>query len=849
MKQILTTLFVLGLLWKTAAQTQPADVCTSKVSYSVDEEVTWYWNLAGNTIVTPIDPVYFYSWAPAGSQTSVQLSYERDMIWSLTWTPTDYYGVDLATLETAGNSAFWHSLTTTGNVSVTGTVDFSIKESLRLGTTCACMLPDPRQSYAYYFDFGPNDVSNGNETSNPDTNGNYWNNVSNSSSGAAYDVISNANDPTGIALTLNSTFGTNGINHGGLLAPNASFLGEYAINTASQDYFFTTSTTGIGFAITGLDQTKTYTFGFFGSRVSSERITSYTVTGANGSLTANLTTGSTDIGSDGIYDGNDQTIVEVGPITPTSDCELTVDIAVVSGGFAYLNFMYVIETNQQLTWSAASWSNGSGPDLSTDVTIDDDFTTATSGSLELANLTVNAGKTLTVSTGTSLNIHGDVQNDGSIVVASGGSLMTYDGNTVDGNDIMIKRNTRFADGKYSFVGSPVVQDASITGTDLGTWVYSYDESTAYELERWKDATTSELMAGKGYAQAGQQEITFSGTPNSGMITYTGTYTDRTDANDGWNLVANPYAAAINFTEFMTDNSNNTGSVYLWDDNGSDMGRGDNGDYIVINASGNTNSTADNLSRYNGHIGSSQAFFIKLNGMGDNNVVFNEDQRVGGNNSDDNFFRKANEIQRLRINLTNEKGLFKQTLIAWNDEVDDTKINRLYDASMFDKNAQNAVYTAKLDQALAIQTVTSAVTRIPLGVHIGSEGTYRLVFDANEFQGELYLLDHVSGNTVVINDGAYEFSAKAGSLSNRFELVSMNSILNVDLKSDWKIYAGGQTIHIQPISGTPSEFKIFSISGRFITSLDVSKSVQLQMNEKPGVYIVTNGIYSQKVILK
>ncbi|MEQ8239870.1 MAG: hypothetical protein RIA69_11695, partial [Cyclobacteriaceae bacterium] len=157
---------------------------------------------------------------------------------------------------------------------------------------------------------------------------------------------------------------------------------------------------------------------------------------------------------------------------------------------------------------------------------------------------------------------------------------------------------------------------------------------------------------------------------------------------------------------------------------------------------------------------------------------------------------------------------------------------------------------KLDHALAIQTLSSTQTAISLGVNIGEEGTYTMEFEVDEFNDDMYLIDRFMKKTVNIRNGAYTFDATKGLLNDRFQLVSAMSLHTVEnIVKEWNIYAVGQTIHIQPMSQKSSEFKIMSISGQFITGLEVSESVQIQLNEKPGVFIVTNGSYSQKVILK
>ena len=71
----------------------------------------------------------------------------------------------------------------------------------------------------YYIDFGLNDVTNGNITASPDVNGHYWNNMSNNTAGQSITLVDKNNVASTIQPMLVVTFGSNGIQNGGLLSP------------------------------------------------------------------------------------------------------------------------------------------------------------------------------------------------------------------------------------------------------------------------------------------------------------------------------------------------------------------------------------------------------------------------------------------------------------------------------------------------------------------------------------------------------------------------------------------------------------------------------------------------------
>lgn len=504
-----------------------------------------------------------------------------------------------------------------------------------------------------------------------------------------------------------------------------------------------------------------------------------------------------------------------------------------------LTYQATVQPKSIIVWDGANWSNRNGPTETDNVLIDGNYTLENDMSVQA--VIINENQEMNVTSGNTLIVNSDLGVLGNLTIESGASLITFDENDFLGN-ITIKRSTRYSNGRYSFVGSPVEQSTAATGDILGSNVNKYNETTPFGsdgLLRWENALSDQLIPGKGYTQAFQKELVFSGKPNDGIIIYKGTYTqDEQDSYEGWNLVANPFPAAISFTEFMNDNNNNTGAIYIWDDHGSDQGRGSNSDYIVINASGSTDSNMGNLSRYNGSIGSSQGFFVQLDGSGNVNVVFEEDQRAIGNNEDDHFFRKNMSLQKVRVNLLSDDGLFKQTLIAWNDDVNDEKINRLFDAPVFNSKAEYSVFTIKNNSPLAIQTVTSSMKRIPIGINIETRGSYYLQFDLAEFDGELYLWDKEKSRITDIRNLSYSFISEEGGILDRFELITQESILETNAIDD-RVYVYNNILNVN-LSDPDRKvlIEVYSISGELVYKKEESHRSKVDLNHlNKGVYIL------------
>lgn len=213
----------------------------------------------------------------------------------------------------------------------------------------------PIPSKTVRIDFGKHDVTNGNPTTSPDTFGRHWNNFGQTANGSALlNLLNTANEPTPLGITLTATtWQNNGILNGGLLAPTTARLGELAVATATQDYLFVAGATGTNgtVKISGLNPARLYSMRFFGTRSDpGVRRSTYTVTAANGVYAGSLQTSGSGIGNglggdDGsaTYNGNNRSTVALGGIQANSTGEVSLQLAVADGGFAYLGILEIVE--------------------------------------------------------------------------------------------------------------------------------------------------------------------------------------------------------------------------------------------------------------------------------------------------------------------------------------------------------------------------------------------------------------------------------------------------------------------------------------------------------------------------
>ncbi len=476
------------------------------------------------------------------------------------------------------------------------------------------------------------------------------------------------------------------------------------------------------------------------------------------------------------------------------------------------------------------------------------------GNVVVNNLNLDAD--LSVNSG-SLTINGNMSGSANLVVESGASLLTMDGNVI--GTTTIKRNTRYVDGRYSMVGTPVGQDANIIGSNLGSHVYKYDETIGYDadagLSRWLNASADELVPGMGYSQANQEIISFTGIPNSGTITISGltkTTVGTSSVNDqGWHLLSNPYPAAINVETFLSDNG--LSSIAIWDDPNSGLGRGDNGDFLTANSIGVV--AGPNGGSFNGYLGSTQGFFVQVN-TDNATVEFNENQRIIGNNDDANFFRKADKIATLKLALEGE--FYNEVLFGFLEDATHD-VDPKYDATKLIGNDNIAFYSLIGDRQFAIQglpNITSEMT-IDLGFFLKKAANYNLtVKDNSGIPTGYHIIASYEGQSFDLTDGNMSLNLPAGT-GNIQLLLSETSILSNITEHKMSVYNSNGKLSIwveKPLLN--AYISIFDLTGRNI----VSKSNQdfadglwtENLNLKQGqVYIVkvvsANGVLSRKFI--
>ncbi len=436
----------------------------------------------------------------------------------------------------------------------------------------------------------------------------------------------------------------------------------------------------------------------------------------------------------------------------------------------------------QVTWdgsesddwnTAANWDTGSVPTSSDNVLIPAIANTnykaptiASGESHEVNNLTIELNGRVEIGplsggTGSNLTVNGTLDNEGLLRANDDSSLILLGTYTTNGNGTFANSRVVYGDLSYSIFSVPFT-DGSIALFN-GVYAYAYNNDTGEFVALDYSEST---VPGKGYFIAidggfGNETfgLGFSGSP-VGEDVYVAV---STGTHDNFNLVGNPYTAAISVSEFLahTNNSNNTtGVIYFWDDGGSNSGGSRAGDFITVNAIGTvgTNNLGDGVSGvkgtsvYNGHVTTMQGFYVEA--TNDDYVAFTQDMQVAGNNASDNFYRLDNTTEYTKIKLSLDNGkLSDELLIAFASDateyrdysMDATKMHGIDGISLY------ANYKQESYAILALPVLEGEELMIDLGLEMSESTNHTLNLDELiNFPGEYTLWLQEVGSDITYN---------------------------------------------------------------------------------------------------
>lgn len=463
------------------------------------------------------------------------------------------------------------------------------------------------------------------------------------------------------------------------------------------------------------------------------------------------------------------------------------------------------------TWNGTAWSTGSSPTSTQKVVFSGNFNQDVD--LVGCSCKVTGGAAVTIRSGHTLAITNEVEvvGGGVLTFENNASLVQINPNALNSGTINYKRQTsRISKFDFTYWSSPVLDQKllDVSPNTLGDKFFTFNGST----DNWEQANTANAMVrGKGYIIRGPQffpapnppsgihEATFVGTPNNGNISIAIPFA----GSETSNLIGNPYPSALDADLFLAANDLVLdGTLYFWTHNSppSDAVPGDatynytTNDYASYNLTGGVG--ADGISysqggavgssgglKPSGKIAAGQAFFAT--GIAAGNASFNNSMRVSGgalgeNNSQ--FFKvnksskTKNGIEKHRIwlNLTNDQGAFKQTLVGYVANATNGYDNA-FDGQSFDGNEFVDFYSVNEDKNLTIQGRALPFDEndeVLLGYSSTIAGVFSIDIDTVDgllSNKNVFIEDKITNSIKNLKQGAYSFSTVAGTFNDRFVL--------------------------------------------------------------------------------
>jgi hypothetical protein len=466
------------------------------------------------------------------------------------------------------------------------------------------------------------------------------------------------------------------------------------------------------------------------------------------------------------------------------------------------------------------------------------------GNLTVGNdLTLNAGATFTVPSGSNATIGNKVINNGvstDFVIQNNANLIQVN-NTLNTGAITLNRNSSpLLRLDYTLWSSPVAGQNLAAFSPLTSLApsrfYTFDTTFntggvngAYAAIT--DPTIATFSAGAGYL------IRMPNTADAGIPTaYLGQFTGI--ANNGdvpvslidgaatglrFNLVGNPYPSTLKMQNFVFDNTANIeNTLWFWrKTNGAGTAYCTWQAGLLVTDPGTfvTNGNTQSVNPL-GIIQTAQGFFVEAK-SGASSLTFKNSQRVA--NTVGQFFKtkQVAASSKIWLNATNVAGDFSQMAVTYFDGATqgvDTFDGKYINDSAFalTSNINNEEYTIQGRPAFDVADVVALNFKTELA------GDYTIAIDHSEgvFASgqDIYLVDSKTGTETNLKTSSYNFTAASGVDNTRFSL-KYQKTLNVDdaifSENNVMVYAKNGSLYVNSGEMAMNTIQVYDVQGRLI----------------------------------
>lgn len=546
-----------------------------------------------------------------------------------------------------------------------------------------------------------------------------------------------------------------------------------------------------------------------------------------------------------------------------------------------LDNVMIVDNTSTKTWNGTAWTgvDAQPPNFSQKAIINANLTTTPATGFSTCECEVKSGAVFTVGGGSSVEVQGNIINNGQIIVESDGNLIQRnDSGTYTGSGAGFKarravsgvRNS-LATGQhmdYIYWSSPVSGQglkAFSPGTPYNRF-YQYNETNDYFTPvnlttepNFKPAKGYAIRAEDGLAYGYSKSYEFTGTPNNGIKTIgIQRSPDAGTVQHGYNLIGNPYPSNISFDALHTANSGSifktawfwinddftyyqTGSGYVGNGYAVYNGTGGNG--------GTTDTNPDNAVAPDGTVKVGQGFIVQMkdppaaNPPALANVTFNNSMRVSTAGT---FYQKGSGKDRFWLKLISPSNTVNTQLIGYVDGATDG-YEQDFDAESFGLSS-DLFFSTLGDKRLIIQGkgMFSDTDKVMLGANFFKDGQYTIAIQQKEgiFAGgqNIYLKDTQTGMVTNLSEGAYTFSANKGVSEGRFEIIYQpQTILATGgtVGESITVYRDANDFVVRAAEKTIENLELYDAAGRLMLTVsgqrrEVRFSADRLLN---GLYVV------------
>lgn len=529
-------------------------------------------------------------------------------------------------------------------------------------------------------------------------------------------------------------------------------------------------------------------------------------------------------------------------------------------GRFFLHTAKIVWLGNTSDWNVASnWSTNTIPSLTDNLLITNAGVNPTAtGSIEINNVTIASGASLTVNSNLTINgiltINSDPYVSASLIVKGNATgTITYK------RDVSYeKTRTAEANGWHLF-GAPVIGESiqdiitngNLASNNDGTLkgLASYNNLNTPTSLSWLYKTSSSvgaLNSGQGYSVKRNKPcyIAITGTLKTDDLT---SYPITEGSRNSWNLMANPYPSFINANlttnSFLSLNSDqldaSANAIYIWDSNTDDG----EGAYKVINY----------LSP-NYYLNPGQGFFV-LSKNGGGLISITESLQT---HKPETTFSKSNKTySEIKLFVSNEKSKEETTVKYAKTNVSEG-LDRGYDAKQFslsEKDFSIATHLVKnskgvnfMLQALPKDKIETTIVPISLQASAGET----IIFEAltKEFPEKLnvFLEDKLKNIFTILNKENASYAVLLEETQNgigRFYMhISSKNVLNTKatVAQNKSIYVvNHNTLRITGIHNKNVKIQIFDMLGKSVLNetYNTKKTIlDVRLNQiNKGVYLV------------